>query len=159
MKTAIMAFVLAVLCGQCFGQAKKEKPPKTVKTIEVVIDFDPIEKTKDYIRDNCNDPAKLSFVSVGKPLNSAGCLIYRKDIFGDDMRSDAVAWGRMPNGIVVGAKYRTANAIGAIVITERAFLLDAKGNVVAEYAARDIRTDTKGLNDTDPFADAFLKNF
>ncbi len=150
----IVAAMMLLACCPCFGQAKKTKATKVV-----TLAFDPAEKVKAHIKENCNDPEKLSFVAIGKPINSAECLIFSKGSYPEDGRSLAVAWGPMPSGIVVGAKYRTANVVGAIVLTEKAFLLDPEGRVLAEYAGRDIRMDTKGLNNTDPFADVFLNQF
>jgi hypothetical protein len=76
---AIVVSIL-LLCEPCSGQAKAKKQ-------KVV--FDATALTETYIKENCNDPAKLSIVKISKPFERQNWRFFDGD---EDDRNIPLAW-------------------------------------------------------------------
>jgi hypothetical protein len=151
-----MVFIICLAAAGIVSGQKPAAPPPAIK-----MDFDPEAKVKVYIRENCNDPDKLEFVSIGKSISLAECLWYSEEFYGDDddARRAAIAWLRFKDpGVAVIAKYRTANVIGAKVLVEEVYLLNQKGEITSTLKPKNFRT-TPPKKAADPFTEGFLDQF
>jgi hypothetical protein len=131
------------------------------KPVAIKIDFDPVAKVKAHLQENTNDPKKLSFVKFGEPVPANSLEVFRDEMYEDDFRIAPETWKPIPNAIAaVQLKYRAANALGAVVISEEVFFLDKSGAVVDARKTQNVRTVGKRTEpETDPFLESFNNQF
>jgi hypothetical protein len=144
---AMMAVVVVCLLSD-LALAQKTKSGK--------FSFDAEAKVKAYLKDNVNDPAKLSFVKITKPFDRKGWRSFRG---GKNDRQIGNYWIAFPDGgPTVYAKYRTANGFGALILKEEVFAFDKNGELLRTYDPQDIIPPV-GSEVSDPYTDSFLEQF
>ena len=123
--------------------------------------IDASAKVKEFLKDNCNDPDKLSFVSMGNPVLLAGWKIWTGKGQDNDFKfMETSLWRPLPaDSTAIQVKYRTANSLGAIILRNDVFILNSKGDVDKIIQSSDLRSPAQKGASSDPHMDGFLKQF
>jgi hypothetical protein len=142
--------------------AKKAAAAKAVAAPGKVIE-DADAKVRAWLKDNVNDPSRLSIVSATKPFSLDGWRQWAGDVGDRDLKSyNTVLWVPMKPGLTgIAIKYRTANGLGALILRSDVFILDGRGEVTGAISAEDIRSPQRSAAapTEDPFTKAFMDAF
>jgi len=76
-------------------------------------------KVRAYLKENANDPARLSFVRFSKPFDSSGWKYI------NDKNGEIVA----ASGPAIYSKYRTASVFGGLILLDNVFLFGQDGKI------------------------------